>query len=234
MNFSKLAVLAAMTFLLAGWAGTAQAAGERVEENNFPIWRCANSNNWAHYSRGSSVRLARCTTFRNAQGRSFKIEIHYQDNFRDYRGKSYANFKFCSGRNCQFRVPASNLISSGRVGCTGCHHIDRGQAKNIVLYILRNRGRYWRSRRSDVFKKHGVRRGQTKDVYRGVSIEKGYDRPGKAYARYNISGARNCRVKCARDRRCKAFTHASNSCFLKSHPFNRMRSPTVTSGKRVR
>ena len=116
----------------------------------------------------------------------------------------------------------------------GSHHINRTQAKNIVLYILRNRDRYWRGRRSDVFKKHGVRRGQSKDVYRGVSLEKGYDRPGKAYARYPVAIAHHCRIRCIQDRRCKAFTYASRACFLKSYPYNRVRSRTVTSGKRIR
>ena len=48
------------------------------------------------------------------------------------------------------------------------------------------------------------------------SWESGFDRRGADYRSFVTSSATNCRNTCAGEARCKAFTHASGRCYLKS------------------
>jgi hypothetical protein len=250
MHYPKMAVLTAVFLLLGSWTGSAQAAGEKIEENNFPIWRCANSNNWAQYYRkgrpGWSVVwtiYADCTTFKNHKNEKFRIRLEAvkKTQFGNITIRSdmhickFSRFKTCRRLKTIF-IPG-NMYKKYK--CKFPNHkefcgMDRTSVKNLILIILRHRNKYWRRIRSQIYEVTGPRRGQTKNVRRGVTLERGYDRPGRAYARYPMRTANGCRVKCARDRHCKAFTYAPGVCYLKSYPYNRVRSPTVTSGKRLR
>jgi len=158
-----LYILTSFLFLIGTSIVPVHAAGENIEEDNFPIWRCANSNAWAHHGGTTDTgNKATCTTFKNKSGKSFKIELRYQSNFRNSRG-SYAILRFCNdNRGCTVEVTASNLIESDQSRspgyCSNCTRIDRTEAKNIILYILRNRDAYWPYHRSSIFAKHGARR----------------------------------------------------------------------------
>ena len=132
------------------------------------------------------------------------------------------------------------ISQNGRkVTCTICNSHDRRMHTGSGFMPLTNYRRH--VSRIKVCDNKGRSSASTarppKVVSRGFTMEKGWDRPGKAFKLYRMKSwqnAINCRNYCYQTRACKAFTYAPGVCYLKAHPYAPVRSGTVTSGKRLR